>query len=125
MVLYLMKNTVPIMGGFLALMIVFVMLWMRASRKKDPVPVPSYPKRLNEDPQGKWIDDKNRYAELDPAGSRANDSEKMKVLMTMCMGDREKAERLIRHEIEKYPSGGREKWIDEAIKRWGRDLHRL
>ena len=57
--------------------------------------------------------------------ARSWESDEHRALLVMCMGDVEKAERLIEFEKKKLPGANREIWIKEAIARWGRDLHRL
>lgn len=124
-VLYLMRNTIPILGGITVLITLVVLVWMVRSRRATASRVTAPDVRLGEERPRRKIVEKNRYANAGSSQACVADSERMKVLLTMCMGDREKADRLIQFEMGKSPAGDRESWIDDAIKRWGRDLHRL
>ena len=124
-VLYLMKNTIPILGGITILITLVVLVWMVSSRRATASRITAPDVRLDEERPKRKIVEKNRYAEAGSSQAHVADSERMKVLLTMCMGDRRKADRLIQFEMGKSPAGNQESWIDEAIKRWGRDLHRL
>lgn len=124
-VLYLMKNTIPILGGITVLITLIVLVWMVSSRRATASRITAPDVRIGEERPRRKIVEKNRYAEARTSRRDVSDSERMKVLLTMCMGDREKADRLIQFEMGKSPAGDQESWIDEAIKRWGRDLHRL
>lgn len=117
-VMWAMKNTPLILGGFVLIAIVMTVFLMKIE-KIGGGSIPGHVEESGGDDvavkPGKW---KSGVADK-------WESDEHRALLVMCMGDTGKAERLIEFERDKTPSGDRASWIKEAIARWGRDLHRL
>ena len=64
---------------------------------------------------------KKPYAVDTLFGASINQAELFDNLLVKAGGDREKVERLVAFERQKYPQGNRLIWLQRAIQRWERD----
>lgn len=116
-VLYVMKNIIPIMFGFVLVMVLWVVIWSFASRKKKAPVSPAETMH--------WFFLNEPRAEKVHKRAWTWESDEHRALLVICGGDHLKAEHLIDIERSKNLSGDREAWILSALRKWGGDLHRL
>lgn len=119
-ILWAMSNTLPILGLVLIVTVIATLAMLKDETKSVSSSESGYGHEQREE--------RVSVPKVKPWKSGVADkweSDEHRALLVMCMGDVDKAERLITFEKSKAPHGSRSSWIKEAIARWGRDLHRL